>query len=674
MTSPPVQSPYNNHTTNTVDNEYTGKRGAPPVFSANRKSSFNENVAGERQGDFISKRKTSNLASAKAEEDYDYVGDGSTLKRNDSLGNMRRSRDGSESGEKRVGMYFTNSGNTSFIGVQDFVNGSNTNENGGLNRSENVGSSGSIKAYRQPSDIQIKSKKGLRLMKQQQQLNSNIKTMIVLDPSMTEECYRDQLDITGVGYDNDGTDTNRNVIRITRPALGATRGTTSTLGGSSSTAAAGGTDPNAFELRCTEILQSVPLLQRKEPYDYLQSQMVQDARNVFVYGCNTSLLLADVNVTTLTDRMNLSQNGCNTVARRLSRPSRWPSWRMVRQMMKTAFEGFSKIYYELTVSISLLQEDMVMDLLLNEGEGAGGFQTLQVAESPLFGYVPDGMMYVHADQYDTFKSLLCNALEKADRHYNNKSRRQQTDSLPCPVAPKTVYNKDGTTSVQSPIMIGEEEDGIVLLMCVLKQIKPSASNSATDHSEIMDYVAACEDSEAPLDLTASSEGDGTRSFGDDYDVVVSGLFISGVGDGIVHYNRILDKNPAEPRVLFQFVLHRSVHSNAIFTLYDTDPENRSGINAVQDKIREVYVTLNSLSRFGEVRLRKPWRGNVKVFVSNSKKKLQAMQGSVDDLEVGKQRIKQVQFMERLELMSIDAEELLKDCIGAPLKTYILHVQ
>lgn len=55
-------------------------------------------------------------------------------------------------------------------------------------------------------------------------------------------------------------------------------------------------------------------------------------------------------------------------------------------------------------------------------------------------------------------------------------------------------------------MYTKGDDGIVVVICVLKQLKTLRD--------------------------------------DEKDVVISSLFVSGVGDGILHYARIMDKNPA----------------------------------------------------------------------------------------------------------------------------------
>lgn len=165
----------------------------------------------------------------------------------------------------------------------------------------------------------------------------------------------------------------------------------------------------------------------------------------------------------------------------------------------------------------------------------------------------------------------------------------------------------------------DREYGIVLCTCVLKTVWVSPSN-------------------------------GTK------DVIVSSIFASGVGDGIIHYNRILDKNPAEPRAMFYSVLHRSTHTTAIFYSRDDNAD--------------LFSTLNALERLGKVETRKPKVGSVSTFISYANSAIPKVKRDLQEMKDGRQRMHVMRLLERLELMHADATAMMEDPENCVPCTYI----
>uniref|UniRef100_A0A0A9Z6J0 Kinesin-like protein KIF1C n=1 Tax=Lygus hesperus TaxID=30085 RepID=A0A0A9Z6J0_LYGHE len=162
--------------------------------------------------------------------------------------------------------------------------------------------------------------------------------------------------------------------------------------------------------------------------------------------------------------------------------------------MKSVFARTSNSSYsdssnsrELSVSVCLIQDDVVMDLLADEPRS---FVTLVVAESPLFGNVVNGAQYLYMNNAADFNETLDSALELAE-HVQTQNLNSTTSAI---------------TGDRQLIYANKGEDGILVVICVLKQIR--------------------------------------RNQNGEKDVIVSSLFVSGVGDGIPHYSRILDKHPA----------------------------------------------------------------------------------------------------------------------------------
>lgn len=287
---------------------------------------------------------------------------------------------------------------------------------------------------------------------------------------------------------------------------------------------------------------------------------LEELRDTFVYGCNVGMVMADAD--------------CDA-----NDPSQWFTWLALKTVVKGTFAKLPS-NSEFTVSICLLQDDQVMDLL---ADSPRRFVNLAVAESPLFGSVANGLVYICVDDAGEFNDTLDTCLARA---------RGQGSG---------------------------EEHGIVLVTCVLKQIRTSQSTGKKD-------------------------------------VVVSSIFASGVGDGVIHYNRILDKNPAEPRALFYSVLHRSTHTSALFSCKDDNPE--------------LINYLATLQRFSKVETRKPKVGSALIFMNYAKQTIPRVKEDLKTMKEGKNKTMTLRFLERLELMSMDCEKMLEspeDCIP---KTYI----
>ncbi|CAJ1021656.1 hypothetical protein Q4I32_002708 [Leishmania shawi] len=295
----------------------------------------------------------------------------------------------------------------------------------------------------------------------------------------------------------------------------------------------------------------------------LSSDSLEEMRDTFVYGCNVGMIMADAGFPA-------------------ARPTEWFTWLALRSVVKGAFGKLASTQFEFTMSMCLLQDDQVLDLLADPPHR---FVILTVAESPLFGNVANGMVYVCAENAGEFNDVLDAALCRAQEYCSPSA----------------------------------EEQGIVLCTCVLKQVKTSQSSGKED-------------------------------------VIVSSIFASGVGDGVIHYNRIIDKNPAEPRALFYSVMHRSVHSTALFSC------------AMHDD--EIFSYLATLQRFSKIETRRPKVGSARAFVAygtNTIPKIREDLGKAKDV---RQRTMMQRQLEKLELMVADAEDMLQSPADCVPKTYI----
>ncbi|EPY17958.1 hypothetical protein STCU_10286 [Strigomonas culicis] len=435
-------------------------------------------------------------------------------------------------------------------------------------------------------------------------------------------------------------------VRRSVPKEGHGSAATTTASATTATAAATATSSNAYQnFKFSEVLL-LPALPRprlkgaapppaslQQTYHlhnrhylehtvYPTSILVRDIRHVFAYGCMSSLLLADV--------------GCPS-----AQPTSWTSWGILSQIVGRAFEGFSSIYFEFTMSISFLIDDEVVDLLQESfqrsstaaaaGNDAAGAalpvraQPLVVAESPLFGYVPHGLLYVNAGNHQEFLELLHLALQQAEQHTIKGIHAQNSPAAAPGDSPgaSTSLRDAGaapTPTRGSKAAAAEEENGIILVTCIVKQIQPSSKNKSENHDVMREAVRQAREA-APPDGPAP---DLNLLQNEDYDVVVSSLFASGVGDGVIHYSRILDKNPAEPRALFQHALHGSSHSSCIFTspLYaEPAAAGGGGARAVELESQLLFAA-SVLQRFTATRLRKPYVGSLKTFTTNARRRVQ----------------------------------------------------
>ncbi|CCW70806.1 unnamed protein product [Phytomonas sp. Hart1] len=163
----------------------------------------------------------------------------------------------------------------------------------------------------------------------------------------------------------------------------------------------------------------------------------------------------------------------------------------------------------------------------------------------------------------------------------------------------------------------DEEQGIVLVTCLLKQLRS------------------------------------TREGGSD--VWISSIFASGVGDGIIHYNRILDKNPAEPRAVFYAALHRSIYSTAIFST----GESSQGL----------YQCFTTLQRFGKVETRKPKVNSVSMFIHFAETTILKMKEDIPTMQNTPRYPMMVKFLEKMEIMLVDAKEMMANPRSCVPKTY-----
>nr|ACS87845.1 conserved hypothetical protein [Angomonas deanei] len=295
----------------------------------------------------------------------------------------------------------------------------------------------------------------------------------------------------------------------------------------------------------------------------LMSDSIEEMRDNFVYGCNVGMVMADAGMSA-------------------ARPTEWFTWLALKSVVKGTFGKLSSTQFEFTMSMCLLQDDQVMDLLADEPQR---FVTLTVAESPLFGNVANGMVYVCVEDAGEFNDVLESCLYRAQQQ--------------CSAA--------------------AEEHGIVLCTCVLKQVKTSPSSGKQD-------------------------------------VIVSSIFASGVGDGVIHYNRILDKNPAEPRALFYSVLHRSVHCTALFSCATKD--------------EDIFNYLATLQRFSKTETRRPKVGSTRAFVSYGTSTIPKIREDLEKATDPRQKMMMQRQLEKLELMVADAEEMLENPNDSVPKTYI----
>ncbi|EKF28624.1 hypothetical protein MOQ_007621 [Trypanosoma cruzi marinkellei] len=295
-------------------------------------------------------------------------------------------------------------------------------------------------------------------------------------------------------------------------------------------------------------------------------ESLDEVRDTFLMGCNVALVMADSN--------------CPAY-----KPAEWFSWKVVKQLMKDIFAKI-RPRSELSFSLSLLEDDQVMDLLAEHPQHV----TLTVAQSPLFGNVAHGVIYQVVEDASEFSDLLDLALSKA-------------------------IGREG------------EERGILLMSAILKQICTN-----TPHTS-----------------------------GDEEDILLSSLFVSCVGDGIIHYNRILDKNPAEPRAMFQFALGGPSTTAAVFSVVDQ-------VNGAL----LVSQFLSTLHRLGEIKNYSLRMGSVRRFVKYTSETVPKMRDRIKGMEDGSGKEAAKQSLARLELMLADAKGMLESPETAAPKMYIRH--
>ncbi|ORC87749.1 uncharacterized protein TM35_000201580 [Trypanosoma theileri] len=317
--------------------------------------------------------------------------------------------------------------------------------------------------------------------------------------------------------------------------------------------------PNSDELQKFDT-NAIVYISPNEPNVFVES--LDELRDTFVQGCNIALIMAD------------SDGPAHL-------PSSWFTWNTLRRLVKDTFARLSH-RSEFTVSISLLEDDQVMDLLASHPH----YTTLTVAQSPLFGNVPHGVIYQLVEDASEFEILFDRALEQA-------------------------VGRKG------------EENGILLVSGILKQIRTSSSNSGEE------------------------------------DIILSSIFAAGVGDGIIHYNRILDKNPAEPRAMFQFALGGPSMTAAVFSLTD-----KEGNDAV------VSNFLSTLNRLGDIQNYRLRLGSVRRFVRYSEESIPKTRTKIRDAAEGKEKAAMQRSLARLEVMVADAKVMLEEPDSAVPKTYI----
>lgn len=320
---------------------------------------------------------------------------------------------------------------------------------------------------------------------------------------------------------------------------------------------------------------------------------LDEIRDTFFNGANVGMMMADADA-------------------KAGEPTEWFSWNALKTVMKSVFAKVDSVKastassshysptFEVTVSLCVLQDDQMLDLLGDDSNfdcDDYHLENLVVAESPLFGNVPNNAVFVVVENADEFNDTLDACLERA----------------------RGFFHHEETSAENNKNLDDVEEYGIILATCVLKQTRKSTTSGK-------------------------------------FDIVVSSIFASGVGDGIIHYNRILDKNPAEPRALFYSVLHRSCHSTTVFSLRKSNPD--------------IFSSLSTLQRFSKVELRKPKLGSVRQFLYYAETTLPKIKGDIAKMKEGKQKVQTQRFMERLELMSQDMEQMLEDPERCVPKTYI----
>ncbi|ESS66232.1 hypothetical protein TCDM_05107 [Trypanosoma cruzi Dm28c] len=293
-------------------------------------------------------------------------------------------------------------------------------------------------------------------------------------------------------------------------------------------------------------------------------ESLDEVRDTFLMGCNVAVVMADSN--------------CPAY-----KPSEWFSWKVIKQLLKDVFAKM-RSRSELSFSVSLLEDDQVMDLLTEHPRHV----TLTVAQSPLFGNVAHGVIYQVVEDASEFSDLLDLALSKA-------------------------LGREG------------EERGILLMSAILKQICTN-----TPHTK-----------------------------GDEEDILLSSLFVSCVGDGIIHYNRILDKNPAEPRAMFQFALGGPSTTAAVFSIVD-QVSNASTVSQF----------LSTLHRLGEIKNYNLRIGSVRRFVKYTNETIPKMRRRIKEVEEGPGKEAVKQSLARLELMLSDAKAMLESPETAAPKMYI----
>ncbi|RHW72535.1 hypothetical protein DPX39_050029700 [Trypanosoma brucei equiperdum] len=302
-------------------------------------------------------------------------------------------------------------------------------------------------------------------------------------------------------------------------------------------------------------------------YDPNDSNIYMDSTeelcDTFLLGCNISLVMADAQ--------------CPA-----QQPTQWHSWNVLRRLMRDVFARMPD-RAELRLSISLMDDDKVMDLLVPDPQ----FVNLTVSYSPLFGNVPHGMTFEVLDSASEFGGLLKVALSRA---------------------------------------VGQDsgEFGIILVVAILKQVRKNPSNPK-----------------------------------DEEDVILSSLFATGVGDGVVHYSRILDKNPAEPRAMFQFAVGGPSQTAAVVSMAD-DPKNLV-------KNHQFMTTLQRLGKIENYTLR---LGSVRRFVSYTKESLPKTRIHLQNLPEGPEKEALKRSVTRYEKMLADAEAMLESPDCAAPKTYV----
>nr|CCC90509.1 conserved hypothetical protein [Trypanosoma congolense IL3000] len=317
--------------------------------------------------------------------------------------------------------------------------------------------------------------------------------------------------------------------------------------------------PHSDETQSFDTKEVVPFA----PDGNLYIDFLDEMCDTFMMGCNISLVMADAQ--------------CPA-----QEPSKWHTWEVVRRLIKDVFARMSD-RSELRLSVSLLDDDKVMDLLVPNSE----FFNLVIAYSPLFGNAPQGVVFEVLDSASEFGSLLKVALSRA--------REQE-----------------------------QGEFGIILVFAILKQVR----------------------------VASHSRGGGE-------DVFLSSLFATGVGDGIMHYTRILDKNPAEPRAMYQFALGGPSQTAAVISLADS-----------HDSCAKNYQFLGTLQRLSQIENYSLRLGSVRRFVAYTKESLPKTREHLESLPEGPEKEVMKRSVTRYELMLSDAEAMLDSPDTVAPKTYV----